>query len=219
VRVLVGMETSGTIRDALLSRGVEAYSVDILDSDTPSNFHIKEDIFYILKHDISWDWAIFHPECTYLTNSAAWAYKDGPYHQRVKQETLVGAARREARVKALEQIKVLMAMPFPLAIENPIGVISTAIRKPTQIIQPYEFGDDASKATCLWLQKLPKLVPTKYIEPRIVNGKKRWANQTDSGQNKLSPSSLRWKERSKTYPGVASAIVSQWCEYIEKSKK
>jgi hypothetical protein len=218
MRVLIGMETSGAIRDRLLARGVEAYSVDLLESDTTSANHIKEDIFYVLKHDTNWTWAIFHPDCTYLTNSAAWAYKDGPYHQKVKPNTLVGQARREAREKALEQVRLLMSYTFPLAIENPVGAISTAICKPTQIIQPYQFGDDASKATCLWLQKLPKLVATSYVPPRIVNGKNRWSNQTDTGQNKLSPSSTRWKERSKTYPGIAEAIVSQWCAHFEKNK-
>lgn len=97
-----------------------------------------------------------------------------------------------------------------LALENPVGCISTRIRKPTQIIQPYQFGDDASKKTCLWLRNLPPLTPTKYIPPRMVNGKPRWANQTDSGQNKLGPSEDRWKERSRTYQGIADAMATQW---------
>jgi hypothetical protein len=108
-----------------------------------------------------------------------------------------------------------MAAPInKIALENPVGIISTRIRKPDQIIQPYQFGHDASKATCLWLKNLPKLVPTNYIAPRIVvkNGKefKRWGNQTDSGQNKLGPSDERWALRSVTYQGVAEAMADAW---------
>ena len=97
-----------------------------------------------------------------------------------------------------------------ICIENPVGVISTRICKQSQIIQPYEFGDDASKKTCLWLKNLNTLIPTSYVSPRYVNGKKRWANQTDSGQNKLTPSDDRWKIRSKTYNGIANAMANQW---------
>jgi len=97
------------------------------------------------------------------------------------------------------------------ALENPKGCIGTRIRKSDQIIQPYEYGDDASKQTCLWLHGLPKLVPTKYIEPRITkDGKKRWENQTDSGQNREGPSEDRWAIRSLTYQGIADAMAQQW---------
>jgi hypothetical protein len=98
-----------------------------------------------------------------------------------------------------------------IAVENPISVISSRIRKPDQIINPWQFGHDASKRTCLWLKGLPLLTPTEIIEPRIVNGKKRWANQTDSGQNRLPPSEDRWKIRSETYEGIANAMATQWC--------
>lgn len=104
-----------------------------------------------------------------------------------------------------------------ICVENPISCISTRIRKPDQIIQPHEFGEDASKSTCLWLKNLPPLVPTKYVEPRLVDGKKRWGNQTDSGQNKLSPSPDRWKIRSKTYQGIADAMAEQWSNYIKEN--
>jgi hypothetical protein len=97
-----------------------------------------------------------------------------------------------------------------IALENPIGCISTQIRKPTQTIQPWQFGHDASKATCLWLKGLPALTPTQTIAPRMVDGRKRWANQTDSGQNRLPPSADRWKIRSETYQGIADAMAAQW---------
>jgi hypothetical protein len=104
-----------------------------------------------------------------------------------------------------------MSAPIPrIAIENPIGRIGTAIRKADQIIQPYQFGHDASKQTALWLKGLPKLQPTQLVAPRMVDGKARWANQTDSGQNRLSPSPDRWKLRSTTYQGIADAMARQW---------
>lgn len=163
-----------------------------------------------------WDWdlGIFHPDCTYLTNSAAWAFTDGPYHQQVKPGTLVGAARREARDEAIAEVQELMRLPYPWIIENPIGAISTKICKPTQIIQPYEFGEDASKATCLWIKGVAPLKPTSRFNGRWVthNGRQieRWSNQTDSGQNRLQPSSDRWKIRSETYRGIAEAMADQW---------
>ena len=97
-----------------------------------------------------------------------------------------------------------------IAVENPVGIMSTHYRKPDQIIQPYNFGDDASKKTCLWLKGLPLLENTKYIEPTIINNKKIWANQTPSGQNKLGPSADRAKLRSTTYQGIADAMAIQW---------
>lgn len=109
----------------------------------------------------------------------------------------------------------IMALPYPKAIENPAtSFISKAIRKPDQVIQPYQFGDDASKGTGLWLDRLPRLAPTRRIAGRIVthNGKQveRWSNQTDSGQNRLTPTDDRWLQRSETYPGIAMAFAQQW---------
>src|SRR5690606_695978 len=129
--------------------------------------------------------------------------------------TLVGAPRRAAREDALDTVRRIMALPIPrIVIENPVGCISSRIRKPDQIIQPYEFGDDASKKTCLWLKGVRKLQPTRRVAGRFVehNGKtvERWSNQTDSGQNRLSPSEDRWAVRSDTYPGIASAFATQW---------
>jgi hypothetical protein len=112
---------------------------------------------------------------------------------------------------ALAFVKFLLGAPVPrIAVENPVSVISSRIRKPDQIVNPYQFGHDASKKTCLWLQGLPPLEPTDYVHPRIVGGRKRWGNQTASGQNNLAPSADRWKIRSATYPGVADAMAAQW---------
>ena len=208
MRVLVGCEYSGTVRDAFLAAGHDAVSCDLLPTERPGP-HFQGDVRVLLND--GWDLAIFHPDCTYLTNSAAWAYGPGPYHQQVKPDTPVGEARQELRRQALNFVRLLMAAPIPkIAIENPVGVIGTAIRPASQYIQPYEYGHDASKKTGLWLQGLPLLVPTCYVQPRIVNGKPRWGNQTDSGQNKLSPSVDRWKARSITYQGWADAMAQQW---------
>jgi hypothetical protein len=150
----------------------------------------------ILDH--GWDLMIAHPPCTYLCSSGL------HWNKRIPE-------RAQKTEEALEFVQVLLDAPIAkIALENPIGCISTRIRKPDQTIQPYQFGDDASKATCLWLKGLPPLRPTQFVEPRMVNGKPRWANQTDSGQNRLPPSADRWKIRSETYVGIAEAMVAQW---------
>jgi hypothetical protein len=145
---------------------------------------------------------IAHPPCTYLSVSGLhWNKRDPERAQKTEE--------------ALDFVRLLLDAPIPkIALENPVSCISSRIRKPDQIIQPYEFGDDASKKTCLWLQNLPKLVPTERVQGRMVehNGKlvERWANQTDSGQNKLGPSEDRAKIRSTTYAGIARAMAEQW---------
>lgn len=212
MRVLVGCECSGVVRDAFIARGHDAWSCDLKPTEKPGP-HLQCDVLTVL--DMSWDLAIFHPDCTYLTCSAEWAYGDGPYHQKVKPDTLVGAARREARKKAVEFAEALWNSGIPrIALENPVGVLSRTLGKP-QVIQPYNFGENASKATCLWLKNLPPLKHTSYCLPRIVVDKsgrprKRWSNQTDSGQNRLSPSESRSEDRSRTYPGIARAMAEQW---------
>jgi hypothetical protein len=210
VKVLVGCEHTGTVRRAFRERGHQAWSCDLLPASDGETFHhYQGDVLTILDQD--WDLAVFHPDCTYLTNSAAWAFTNGPYHQKVKAGTLVGAARRKAREQAIDFVWLLLNAPIPrIAIENPIGALSRAIGRPQQIIQPWMFGADASKATCLWLKGLPPLEPTQIIEPRNVRGRPRWANQTDSGQNRLSPSGDRWAKRAATYPGIAAAMAEQW---------
>jgi len=209
VRVLVACEYSGRVREAFRKLGHDAWSCDLLPADDNSEFHYQGDVRDILAD--GWDLLIAHPDCTYLTCSAEWAYSDGPYHQKVKPETLVGSARREAREKALLFVDLLMNAPIKRkAIENPRGVISTRIRPASQYIQPHQYGHDASKITGLWLENLPPLVPTCHVQPRIVNGRPRWSNQTDSGQNKLTPGPDRWKERARTYEGWAEAMANQW---------
>ena len=196
-RILIACEESQTITKKFRAKGFEAYSCDIVDcSGGHPEWHLKQDVTPLLRE--KWDLIIAHPPCTYLSSSGLHWNKKKP----------------ERKIKTKEAIEFFMlfvnANSDKIAIENPIGCISTYYRKPDQIIQPYDFGDDASKRTCLWLKNLPKLKPTKYIEPRLVNGKKRWDNQTDSGQNKLPPSKDRARLRSQTYNGIAEAIVNQW---------
>lgn len=216
MRVLIGYEASGRTREEFRKRGHEAYSCDLLPADDASPYHYQADVWDVVKED--WDLAIFHPTCTYLTSSAEWAYKDGPYHQQVQPGTLVGLARRQAREKDIANVIRLSKLPIKkIAIENPKGILSSRWRKPDQIIHPYMFGDDASKATCLWLKGLDKLEPTHWVPPIMwvwEQGKKkvltRWSNQTESGQNNLTPGDDRWRKRAETYPGIAAAFGEQW---------
>jgi len=197
MRVLIACEYSGVVRDAFLDRGHYAMSCDLLDCESlQSGDHYRGDVRDIL--DNGWDLMIAHPPCTYLCSSGLHWNKRIPGRQTLTDE-------------ALTFIRLLLDAPIErIALENPVGCISTQIRKPDQIIQPYEFGDDASKQTCLWLKNLPALISTGTVEPRIIDGKKRWGNQTDSGQNKLPPSADRWKIRSTTYAGIAKAMADQW---------
>jgi hypothetical protein len=209
MRVLIACERFGAVRDAFLARGHDAWSLDIAPDATGSARHIQDDVR--LHMTDGWDLMIAHPDCTYLTNAAEWAYGPGPYHQRVRPETLTGQARRDARQAAIELVREIMAAPIQrIAVENPVGVLSSRIRRPDQIIQPHQFGADASKATCLWLKGLPLLTPTGHVAPRMIDGRPRWGNQTDSGQNRLSPGAGRAMERARTYPGIASAMADQW---------
>ena len=213
MRILIACEYSGIVRDAFLRRGHDAISCDLLPTEQPGP-HYRGDVRDILDLE-PWDLLIAHPDCTYLTCSAELAYGDGPYHQRVGPDTLVGEARRAAREDALDFVRLLLGSRAKRkAIENPRGAISSRIRQPDQYIQPHEYGHDASKITGLWLENLPLLKPTRNIPPRLVDcgGKMqpRWANQTDSGQNKLPPSADRWKYRARTYQGIADAMAHQW---------
>lgn len=202
--MLIGCESSGVVREAFRALGHEAWSCDIEPAEDGSEWHFMEDVETILAITKPWDLAIFHPPCTYLTSAGMHWTKRGLRDPQLTEDALSFVLR-------LANAKVPR-----IAIENPIGVLSTRWRKPDQIIQPYQFGHDASKSTCLWLKGLPELQHTQYVEPRLVDGKKRWANQTDSGQNRLGPSPTRWKERSRTYDGIAAAIAAQWGALLEK---
>lgn len=198
MRVLVACEYSGTVRDAFLDRGHYAMSCDLLPCESQaSGDHYQGNVLDILDHD--WDLMIAHPPCTYLCSSGL--------HWNNKRP-----GRAALTLEALDFVRVLLAAPIPrIALENPIGCISTKIRPYDQTVQPYQYGHDASKTTCLWLKNLPPLRPTGFVEPRIVNGKRRWANQCDNGgQDKLPPSADRWKIRSLTYQGIADAMADQW---------
>lgn len=220
-RVLIGYSACPLTREAFQKQGHEVWTCDLLPARDDSPNHIQGDVWGALR-GVRWDFAVLHPMCTYLTVSAAWAYGDGPYHQKVKPGTLVGAPRRAAQAEALENFRQLLALPFPCAIENPApSFINRQIRPPDQIVHPWMFGDDASKSTGLWLTRgAPVLAvdKSKRVPPRLVPGRggvlMRWANQTDSGQNRLSPSDTRWLERSKTYPGIAAAMGEQWGAWL-----
>lgn len=215
LRVLVACEYSGRVRDAFIAKGHYAMSCDLLPTESPGP-HYQGDVRDILND--GWDMMVAFPDCTYLTCSAEWAYKDGPYHQNIAPCTLVGDDRRKARDSALDFVRLLLEAPIlRICIENPRGVIGTRIRPATQWIQPYDYGEDASKVTGLWLSRLGPLAPTARINGRWVEWPKgsgkmveRWGNQTDSGQNNLSPGPDRWKERARTYPGIARAMADQW---------
>lgn len=221
MRVLIACEYSGRVRDAFIKAGHDAVSCDLLETDREGP-HYQGNVLEII--DDGWDLMIAHPPCTYLTCSAEWAYGDGPYHQKVNPGTLVGEERRQAREEAINFVKALYNAPIEMvAIENPIGVLSKRFREPDQFIQPYEYGDDASKKTCLWLKGLPPLTPTGLRSPRLAKTKDgrgyvfRWGNQTDSGQNKESPSEDRWKIRSTTWQGWADAMAQQWGVGLKKA--
>ena len=192
MKVLVGCEFSGIVRDAFTLLGHDATSCDLLPSETEGK-HFQGDIRELLSEQ--WDLAILHPPCTYLCSSGMhW--------------TTRGLRDASLTEDALNFVQMLMDAPiFKIAIENPIGVISTRIRKPEQIIHPWQFGHPESKTTCLWLKGLPKLEPTDVL---VLPPGERWSNQTPSGENKLGPSPDRWKDRSRTYRGIAAAMASQW---------
>lgn len=192
MNILVGCEFSGVVRNAFLRRGHMAYSCDLLPAEDGSPWHIQGDVLGIIN-DWNWDLAIFHPPCTHLAVSGARWFKD----------------KRELQEQALAFVRKLMDAPIPrIAIENPVSIISTRIRPPTQIIQPWMFGHEATKTTCLWLKGLPLLEPTAIVskgERHITKSGRslpKWYN--------LPPSEDRWKIRSATFPGIAEAMAEQW---------
>lgn len=202
MRILISCERSGKVREAFRAMGHDAWSCDTEPADDASPHHYQCDVRQIMLGQ-QWDMMIAFPPCTYLSVSGM-------------HRTTRGLRPASWTEDALGFVHQHMNSGIPMwAIENPVGVISTRIRRPDQIIQPYMFGEDASKKTCLWLHGLPRLIPTKMIPGRLVklpSGKvvERWANQTDSGQNRLAPSEDRARKRSETYSGVALAMAQQW---------
>ncbi len=198
MRVLVACECSGRVRDAFAARGHDAWSCDLQPSDAPGQHH-QGDVRAILNE--SWDLLIAHPECTFLTVS-----NNGPINNGCSLYTAAQAQQR--RADAVDFFMLMInANVAKIAVENPVGIMSTRYRKPDQIIQPWHFGDDASKKTCLWLKGLPTLKDANRLPGDDTT---RRGNQTISGQNKLPPSKDRKKLRSMTYFGIANAMAEQW---------
>lgn len=192
MKVLVACEFSGIVRDAFISRGHDAWSCDLLPTESEGP-HIEGDVLTILED--GWDLMIAHPPCDFLASSGL------HWNKRIP-------GRKEKTEESISFVQKLMDAPInKIAIENPVGILSTRIRKPDQYIQPWYFGHNESKKTCLWLKNLPKLEPTN-----ILPGDKRTIrdNQTPSGQNKIGPSKDRWKIRSRTYRGIADGMARQW---------
>jgi hypothetical protein len=194
-KILVGCEESQEVTKALRELGFEAFSCDLQEcSGGKPEWHLQMDVFEAIK--FGWDMAIFFPTCTYLTISANRWYKDQPPR---KSGILVGKERRDARIEAIEFFMRLYNCEIPkIAIENPIGVMSSKFRKPDQVLQPWMFGHGETKATCLWLKGLPKLTPTNIVEGR------------EQRLHRLPKTKDRAKLRSKTYPGIAKAMAEQW---------
>lgn len=190
MKVLIACEYSGIVREAFKARGHDAWSCDILPTEQPGQ-HIVNDVRNVL--DAGWNLMVAHPPCTHLASSGARWF----------------AGKVEEQRAALEFVRVLMNAPIDMiAIENPVGVISTRIRKPDQIVQPYMFGDEATKTTCLWLKGLPELEATNMVD-------KGTRHVTKSGRSlpswyNLPPSPDRGKKRSITFPGIAAAMAAQW---------
>lgn len=220
MRILVACETSGRVRDAFRRRGHDAISCDLLPTKVEGP-HIEGDVLEVL--DDGWDMLIAHPTCTKLTVSAAWCLyhpddKELPTGQRRPHPNF--PERQQEQDEAAEFFMRFVDAPIAKkAIENPVGAMSTRYRQPDQTIQPYWFGDDASKATCLWLFGLPTIpIPPRsrwapgrlVVDPDTGKAVRRWANQTDNGQNRLAPSEDRWALRSETYPGIAEAFAENW---------
>jgi hypothetical protein len=212
MRVLIACEYSGTVRDAFIRKGHDAMSCDLLPTDVPGP-HYQGDVRDVINN--CWDLMIAHPPCTYLTVTANKWIKDQP---KRKSGALVGAERRSARDEAILFFMLFVNSDIPkIAIENPIGCMSSVFRRPEQIIQPFQFGHSERKATCLWLKGLPKLEPTNIVEPisYIAAGKKYSPTHYNSRRSLnrldcLPPGEERSKLRSKTYQGIAEAMASQW---------
>jgi len=201
LRVLIGCEFSGVVRRAFRNAGHDAWSCDLLPAEDGDVHHLQCDVLGVI--DRGWNLAIFHPPCTYLTCAGNKWFKP---EFRVRFP-----GRAQKREDALRFVAALLAAPIPrIALENPIGVISSRIRKPDQVIQPWQFGFNARKATCLWLKGLPPLTPTQVVPVTIVrtrggNTMSRW--HVNCGHYNRAQ---RARERSRTFPGIAKAMSEQW---------
>ena len=181
MRVLIACEFSGVVRRAFRDKGHDAWSCDLLPCEDHSLFHYQGDAVFQSHGD--WDLMIAHPPCTHLAVSGARWFRE----------------KREQQQESLDFVRKLMSAPIErICIENPVSIISSRIRKPDQIIQPWQFGHGETKATCLWLKNLPKLVPTNIVEGR------------EPRVHHASPGPDRWKERSRTLHGIAEAMATQW---------
>ena len=200
MKILVGCEESQAVTIAFRALGHDAYSCDLLPtSGLHPEWHLQMDVFEAIKLK-DWDMLICFPDCTYLTISANKWYKDQPPR---KSGTLVGAERRAARVKAVDfALRLFNCGIKKVAMENPIGVLSTEFRKPDQVLQPWMFGHGETKATCLWLKNLPKLIPTNIVEGR------------EQRLHYLPKTKDRAKLRSKTFDGIANAISEQFTNFV-----
>lgn len=208
MKVLVACERSGIVRKAFNAfSGVQAFSCDTEPcEDGRVDFHIQRDAVEV-AHSQPWDLMIAHPPCTYLCISGI------HWNNRI-------AGRREKTAAAIEFVRQLMDAPIRhKALENPVGVLTKAIGRWSQKIQPWQFGHPYSKLTCLWLENLPLLTPTNVLTPEAfqTNGSPRWRNQTATGQNKLGPSDTRVMDRARTYLGIAQAMAAQWTHHLFNS--
>ena len=194
--VLIACESSGVVRNAFRWWGFNAWSCDLLPAEDGSPFHYQEDAIEVAFNH-TWDLVIAHPPCTYIATSGI------HWNKRV-------AGRQIKTEEAAKFFLAFTELPCAWALENPKSIMSRLYRKPDQIIQPYNFGHNASKTTCLWLNKLPLLQEGIYVPPRLVEGLKRWDNQLDSGENRLGRSRGRSKARSRTYQGIAEAMAYSW---------
>jgi hypothetical protein len=183
MRVLVACEYSGRVREAFRKLGHDAWSCDLLPPEDMSPYHYQCDVRLLLLGDYKWDLMIAHPPCTHLAVSGARWFKD----------------KQTEQVEALAFVRALLDAPIPkIALENPVSIISSHIRKPDQVIQPWQYGHGETKATCLWLKNLPKLTPTNIVEGR------------ENRIHRMPPGKDRWKERSRTFQGIADAMAAQW---------
>lgn len=183
MKVLIACEFSGTVRDAFLRAGHNAMSCDLLPTESPGP-HYQGDVRDVLGN--GWDLMIAHPPCTHLAVSGARWFKD----------------KQQEQAEALEFVRFLLSAPIErIALENPVSIISSRIQKPTQIIQPWQFGHGETKATCLWLKNLPLLTPTNIVDGR------------EARVHKMPPGPDRWKERSRTFSGIAAAMADQWAKH------